>query len=98
MSELELIYAFEIPEELFDRTDLTLGQFNSEPSQIPLISENEYSEFLDIKLTSMKLTKRYIELESETDVESICELDEINNKFEELTERLNVLLGNILIN
>jgi phosphoribosyl-dephospho-CoA transferase len=98
VSELELIYAFEIPEELFDRTDLTLGQFNSEPSQIPLISENEYSEFLDIKLTSMKLTKRYIELESETDVESICELDEINNKFEELTERLNVLLGNILIN
>jgi phosphoribosyl-dephospho-CoA transferase len=98
VSELELIYAFEIPEELFDRTDLTLGQFNSEPSQIPLISENEYSEFLDIKLTSMKLTKRFIELESETDVESICELDEINNKFEELTERLNVLLGNILIN
>ena len=30
LSEFELIYGFEIPEELFDRTDLTLGEFAEE--------------------------------------------------------------------
>ena len=30
LSEFELIYGFEIPEELYDRTDLTLGQFADE--------------------------------------------------------------------
>ena len=44
----------------------------------------------------MKLTKRYIELE--TDPDSVHELEEINNQFELLTVRLNVLLGNILVN
>jgi hypothetical protein len=94
LSELELIYGFEIPEELYDRTDLTLGEFAHELFQLPLISEKLYPEFFDIKFTSMKLTKRYIELETKTDAESILELEEINNKFEELYDRLNVLLGN----
>ena len=35
LSELELIYGFEIPEELYDRTDLTLGQIADELSQLP---------------------------------------------------------------
>ena len=35
LSELELIYGFEIPEELYDRTDLTLGEFAEELSQLP---------------------------------------------------------------
>jgi len=46
----------------------------------------------------MKLTKRYIELENKTDADSLLELQRINKKFEELTDRLNVLLGNILVN
>ena len=95
LSELELIYGFEIPEELYDRTDLTLEQFAEELSQLPLISDELYPEFFDIKFTSMKLTKRYIELETSTDADSIRELDEINQEFELLTDRLNVLLGNI---
>lgn len=57
-----------------------------------------YPEFLDIKFTSMKLTKRYIELESKTDSDSLHELQMINEKFEELDDRLNILLGNALIN
>ena len=98
LSELELFYGFEIPGELFDRTDLTLGDFAEELSQLPIISEELYSEFYDIKFTSMKLTKRYIELETKTDANSVRELEEINNQFELLTDRLNVLLGNILVN
>ena len=98
LSELELIYGFEIPEELFNRTDLTLGNTAEELSQLPLISDELYPEFFDIKFTSMKLTKRYIELETKTDAESVRELQIINNKFEELDDRLNVLLGNILVN
>ena len=74
LSELELIYGFEIPEELYDRTDLTLGEFAEELSQLPLISDELYPEFFDIKFTSMKLTKRYIELENKTDAESVREM------------------------
>lgn len=98
LSELELIYGIEIPEELYDRTDLTLGEFAFELSLLPEIPDELYCEFFDIKFTSMKLTKRYIELEEKADDQSIRELDEINLKFEILTERLNVLLGNTLVN
>jgi hypothetical protein len=98
LSELELIYGFEIPEELYDRTDLTLGNIANELSQLPLISEKLYPEFFEIKFTSMKLTKRYIELEVKTDDDSVREMQRINEKFEELDDRLNVLLGNTLVN
>ncbi len=98
LSELELIYGIEIPDELYDRTDLTLGNIAEELSQLPHSSDELYPEFFEIKFTSMKLTKRYIELEGKTDTESVLELDEINQKFELLNDRLNVLLGNTLIN
>jgi hypothetical protein len=98
LSELELIYGFEIPEELFDRTDLTLGQFADELSELPIISEKEYLEFFDIKFTSMKLTKRYIELENKTNEDSVQEMQMIYNKFAELDDSLNVLLWNVLVN
>jgi len=49
-----------------------------------------YPEFFDIKFTSMKLTKRYIELETKTDADSLLEMQMINEQFEELTDRLNV--------
>ena len=95
LAELEIIYGFEIPEELYDRTDLSLGKFAEELSQLPLISEELYPEFFDIKFTSMKLTKRYIELEGKIDADSVRELQRIKDKFEELDDRLNVLLRNI---
>jgi len=98
LSELELIYGFEIPDELYDRTDLTLGEYAYELSQLPLISIELYEEFFDIKFTSMKLTKRWIELENKTDEDSVSELQMINEQFEELTDRLNVVLGNTLVN
>jgi len=98
LSELELIYGFEIPEELYDRTYLTLEQFADELSLLPVISDELYPEFFNVKFTSMKLTKRYIELEEKTDGESLREMQRINEKFEELDDRLNVLLGNILVN
>ena len=98
LSELELFYGFEIPEELYDKTDLTLGEFAEELSQLPIISDELYPEFFDIKMESMRLTKRYIELETKTDEESVSELQMINEKFEELDDRLNVLFGNILVN
>ena len=50
LSELELIYGFEIPEELYDRTNLTLGEFAEELWQLPIISDDLYPEFYDIKL------------------------------------------------
>jgi len=98
LSELELIYGFEIPEEFYDRTDLTLGEFSEQLSQLPEISADLYREFFDIKFTSMKLIKRYIELENKTDADSVSEMQRINEKFEELTDRLNFVLGNILAN
>ena len=98
LSELELVYGFEIPEELYDRTDLTLGEFNEELSQLPMISDELYPEFFNIKMESMRLTKRYVELENKTDEESVSELQRINKKFVELTDRLNVVLGNTLVN
>jgi len=78
ISELELIYGFEIPEELYDRIDLTLEQFAYELSKLELIPDELYEEFFDIKFTAMKLTKRAIELEVKTDEESIRELKETN--------------------
>ena len=99
LSELELVYGFEIPEDLYDRTDLTLSEFANELSQLPLIPDELYEEFFDIKFTSMKLTKRFIELENKTDDDdSVLELQKINEKFDELTDRLNVVLGNTLVN
>ncbi len=98
LSELKLIYGFEIPEKLYDRIDLTFEQFAFELSKIELILVELYEEFFDIKFTVMKLTKRAIELENKTDEESKRELEEIDSKFEELTIRLNILLGNTLIN
>jgi len=96
--ELELIYGFEIPDSLYDQTDLTLGEFANELSQLPTISEKQYPEFYDIKFTSMKLMEKWIPLEDKTDEESIRERDEINQQFELLNDRLNVLLGNKLVN
>ena len=78
LSELELIYGFEIPDELYDRTYLTLEQFADELSKLELIPDELYEEFFDIKFTAMKLTKRAIELEVKTDEESIRELKETN--------------------
>lgn len=98
LSYLEIIYGFEIPEELNDRTDLTLSEFAEELAKLPKIYDELYPEFFDIKFTSMKLTKRYIELENKTDADSLSEMQRINEKFEELDDRLNVLLGNILVN
>jgi hypothetical protein len=98
LSELELVYGFEIPEELYDRTDLTLGEFAEELSQLPIISNELYPEFFDIKFTAMRLTKRWIELENKADEDSVREKNEINQQFELLTDRLNVLLGNRLVN
>ncbi len=69
LSELELVYGFEIPDDLYDRTNMTLGEFAEELAPLPLISDELYPEFLDIKFTSMKLTKRFIELENKTDAE-----------------------------
>ena len=98
LCELELIYAFEISQELFDKTDLTLGEFARELWQLPIISDDLYPEFYDIKMESMRLTKRYIQLEIKIDEESLREKNEINQEFELLTDRLNVLLWNILVN
>ena len=98
LSELELIYGFEIPNKLFDRTNITIGEYAYELSQLPLIPDNLYEEFYDIKMESMRLTKRYIQLEIKIDEESLREKNEINQEFELLTDRLNVLLGNILVN
>jgi hypothetical protein len=94
LSELELIYGFEIPENLYDKKNLTLGELAQELDNLLLIPNALYEEFFDIKFTSMKLTKRYIEIETKTDEKSLLELNEINNQFELLTDRLNVLLGN----
>ena len=46
LSELELIYGFEIPEELYDRTDLTLGELAQELAQLPLIPNVYMKNFL----------------------------------------------------
>ena len=93
LSELELVYGFEIPDALYDRTDLTLGEFADELSQLPVISDELYPEFYSIKVESMRLTIRYIELETKTDEDSVRELNQINQQFEWLNDRLNVLLG-----
>jgi len=42
----------------------------------------------------MKLTKRYIELETKTDADSVREIQIIKEKFEEINDRLDVVLGN----
>jgi len=92
LSELELIYGFEMPDELYDRTGLTLEEFADVLSKLELIPDELYEEFFDVKFTAMKLTKRAIELEVKTDEESIRELKEIDAEFEELTIRLNMVL------
>lgn len=46
----------------------------------------------------MKLKKRYIELETKTDEDSVSEMQRINDKFEEFDDRLNIVLGNTLVN
>jgi hypothetical protein len=98
LSYLEIIYGFQIPEELYDRTDLTLGEFAEELDNLPLISDELYPEFYDIKYSAMEQTQRAIELENKTDAESLSEMQIINEKFDELNDRLNVLLGKILVN
>lgn len=98
LSELELIYGIEIPDDLYDRTDLTLGEFAEELDKLPLFSDELYPEFFDIKFTSMKLTKRYIELEGKTDADSVREMQRIKDKFDELSDSLNVILRNTLVN
>jgi hypothetical protein len=83
-----LIYGFEIPEDYYDKTYLSLGDFAEELTKLPLIPDEIYPEFFDIKFTSMKLTKRYIELETKTDANSVSEMQRINESFEELDDRL----------
>ena len=92
LCELELVYGFEIPDGLYYRTDLTLGEFAKELSRLPVISEESYPEFMNIKFKVMDLTKRYIELEGKNDADSVLEKTEINKKFDELSVELNLLL------
>lgn len=77
---------------------MTLEQFTYELAQLPLISDELYPEFFDRKFTSMKLTKRWTELEEKTDEESLREMQMIDKKFDELTDRLNVVFGNMFVN
>ena len=53
-----MIYGFEIPEELYDRTDLTLGEFAEELSQLHIISDEQYPEFYDIKIKVDEIDKK----------------------------------------
>ena len=98
LSELELIYGFDIPQEMYDKTNPTLEELASELSQLPILPDQQYPEFYEIKMESMILTKRYIELETETNEDSVRELNQFNQQFELLTDRLNALLGNTLVN
>ena len=75
-----------------DRKDLTFKQVADELSRLPLIFDELYPEFFDIKFTLIKLIKRWIDLEEKTDQYSVLGMQRINNNFEELTDRLNVLL------
>lgn len=54
--ELELTYAVDIPDELYEGTDLTLEEFAEELSQLPEIQSDKYYEFYDIKIETMALT------------------------------------------
>ena len=92
LGEIELIYGVEVPKELYDCLDLSLGEYAYELSQLPVISDELYPVFYDIKVESMRLTKRFIELEAKTDVASLNEKKNINKGFDELTMRLNLLL------
>ena len=42
LSELEIIYGFEIPDELYNRTNLTLEEFVDHLTQLPLIPDELY--------------------------------------------------------
>ena len=42
LSELELIYGFEIPEDLYDKTNLTLGELAQELDKLLLIPNELY--------------------------------------------------------
>jgi hypothetical protein len=104
LCELELVYGFEIPQELFDdKTDLTLGELARRLSQLPEISADLFPEFYDIKFKAMDLTKRYIELEIKTDKKSILESIEdgkqvsIYNEFEFPKDKSTFVGENILI-
>lgn len=98
LTRLELIYGFEIPDDLYDRTDLTLEEFAGELSRLDLIPNELYPEFYDIKTETMRLTKRAIGLGEKSDEKSIQELNDINKQFELLTDRLNILLGRAQVN
>ena len=87
LSYLEIIYGFEIPEELFDRTDLTLGELQNNFRNYQN-SADLYPEFYDIKYSAMEQTQRAIELENKTDAESLREMQRINEKFEELDDTI----------
>jgi len=98
LMRIELIYGIEIPDELNENIDLTLSEFTHALLNLPIIPDNLYPEFFDIKTTMATLMRRYIDLEVKTDAASKKEQEEINVKLEELNDSLNDLLGRKLIN
>ena len=95
LMRLELIYGMEIPDELSLNTELTLSELTYGLSKLPLIPNNLYPEFYDIKILMAHLMNRSIELEDKTDMASKKELVKISKEMEDSDRRLKSLINKI---
>ena len=96
--KMELIYGVNIPDQLADKTELTLEEFTDELSQLQLIPDKIYPEFYDIKIETIRLSKELIDIEYQVVKKSDAEVNKIHQQFELLDDRLKILLGNVRAN
>ncbi len=92
MVNLELIYGFDIPDELGGETNLTILEFGSQLASLPLIKENLYPDFFEIKNAMMQNILRLGLIEGGHEKGTQQEIFELKNLLNELEKRRNKII------
>jgi hypothetical protein len=84
---IELLYGFNIPDELGEELDLTFYQFSEKLAELKLIKDIYYPEYFEIKMSQLIDIPRIISIEEGLEEASENELNELKEKVDRLEKR-----------
>ena len=84
---VELIYGFDVPDELVEKTYLTILEFGAKLSDLPLIKDSLYPEFFEIKRIMMRDLRKLGLIEFGEVEGTFSEVEEIERRLDKLDQR-----------
>ncbi len=88
---LELIYGFEIPDELADQRHLSISDFCKNLAEIPFLHDKDYPEFYEIKKSLIQDNSRLLMIEIGSEEATPEEIKEIKERLNRNDKRREVL-------